>query len=197
MVLGVETALEEIKKLMKEIAEIKKEILDNKALVNAKEALNRLERNVRDFDTKTQAFKLDKLAKDINQYDKRVTYPYLMDDYYKQESRGRFFSKNQGGYRQYTTFSESSGGSGGDSDNEQPSMSTTPHDSDVYSIDMSSGPFLGQTQWTPSRAGVRPWNRGFPRDRGWGRGKYRGRRQARFQQEEHGEIQTRREHYRW
>ncbi|KAJ1082090.1 hypothetical protein NDU88_002260 [Pleurodeles waltl] len=94
MVLGVETALEEVKKLMKEIAELRKEIFENQALANAKEALDRLERTMKDFDVKTQAFKLDKLARDINVYDERVTHPYLGDDYYKQESRGRFFTRN-------------------------------------------------------------------------------------------------------
>ncbi|KAJ1202790.1 hypothetical protein NDU88_006586 [Pleurodeles waltl] len=122
MVLGVETALEEVQKLTKEIAELKNKILENKTVINAKKALKR---TIKVFDINTQAYKLDKLARDINLYDKKVTYPYLIDDYYKQDSRGRYSTRGRGGSRRYTTFSESSGASDGESDNEEPSTSMT------------------------------------------------------------------------
>ncbi|KAJ1097665.1 hypothetical protein NDU88_002782 [Pleurodeles waltl] len=119
MVLGVETALEEVRKLMKEIADLRKEISENKPLVNAKEALERRDRTMRDFDTNTQTYKLDKLARDISLYDKKLTYPYLTEEYYKQDVRGRFSTRGRGGLRRYTTFSESSVSTGGsESDNE-------------------------------------------------------------------------------
>ncbi|KAJ1155399.1 hypothetical protein NDU88_008129 [Pleurodeles waltl] len=103
MVLGVETALEEVQKLMKEIADLRKEISDNKALVNAKEALERLDGTMKDFDTNTQTYKLDKLARDISLYDKKLTYPYLTEEYYKQDARGRFSTRGHGGPRRYTS----------------------------------------------------------------------------------------------
>ncbi|KAJ1107175.1 hypothetical protein NDU88_004568 [Pleurodeles waltl] len=109
MVLGVETALEEVQKLMKEITELKKEIIENKALVNAKEALDRLDRNMKDFDTNTQMYKLNKLARDISLYDKKQTYPYLLEDYYKQDTRGRYSTRGRNGPSRNATFSESSG----------------------------------------------------------------------------------------
>ncbi|KAJ1124909.1 hypothetical protein NDU88_003356 [Pleurodeles waltl] len=112
MVLGVETALEEVQKLMKEITELKKDIIENKALVNAKEALGPLDRSMKDFDTNTQMFKLNKLARDISLYDKKQTYPYLLEDYYKQDTRGKYSTRGRSGPRRYTTFSESSGTSG-------------------------------------------------------------------------------------
>ncbi|KAJ1124910.1 hypothetical protein NDU88_003357 [Pleurodeles waltl] len=131
MVLGVETALEEVQKLMKEITELKKDIIENKALVNAKEALGPLDRSMEDFDTNTQMFKLNKLARDISLYDKKQTYPYLLEDYYKQDTRGKYSTRGRSGPRRYTTFSESSGTSGGESDTEQPSTSKALRDQDI------------------------------------------------------------------
>ncbi|KAJ1175125.1 hypothetical protein NDU88_000416 [Pleurodeles waltl] len=163
MGLGVDTALEEVQKLVKEIADLKKEILDNKALGNAREALERLERSMKDFVNNTQTFKLDKFARDISFYDKKVTYPCLSDEYYKQDSRGRFSTRVRGGLRQFTTVSESSGSTGGgESDNEQLSMSTAVHNHDLQQLDVTSGHFLGPTQWTPMGGGDAHGTEVFP-----------------------------------
>ncbi|KAJ1119286.1 hypothetical protein NDU88_007472 [Pleurodeles waltl] len=82
---GVEAAHEEEQKLTKEIEDLKKEILENKALANAKEALEHLERTIRDFDMNTQVHKLDKLTKDIGFCDRNLTHAYLAKEYYKQD----------------------------------------------------------------------------------------------------------------
>ncbi|KAJ1194051.1 hypothetical protein NDU88_003346 [Pleurodeles waltl] len=85
MVLGIDTALKHITKLEKEIDDLAKEILEDTALTNARQALEALEKTAKEFKYFTQKKKLDKLAKDIAKYDKTHTYPYLDEDYYKQD----------------------------------------------------------------------------------------------------------------
>ncbi|KAJ1128634.1 hypothetical protein NDU88_007009 [Pleurodeles waltl] len=101
MALGIDTALEHIAKLEKEIEDLAKEILEDTALTNARQALEALEKTSKEFTFITQKKKLDKLAKDIAKYDKSSTYPYLDEDYYKQDQTGKFVNRGRGGYRRY------------------------------------------------------------------------------------------------
>ncbi|KAJ1134866.1 hypothetical protein NDU88_001312 [Pleurodeles waltl] len=99
VVLGIDTALEHINKLEKEIANLVREILDDTALTNVRQALEDLEKTAKEFAYITQKKKLDKLAKDMAKYDKAYTYPYLDEDYYKQDHTGKFVNRGRGGYR--------------------------------------------------------------------------------------------------
>ncbi|KAJ1205479.1 hypothetical protein NDU88_000913 [Pleurodeles waltl] len=108
MVLGIHTALEHVTKLEKEMEECTKEILDDTALTNAKEALEALEKTSSEFTYITQQKKLDKLAKDLAKYDNKLTYPYIDEDYYKQDDTGKYVNKGRGAYKKYVTFSDTS-----------------------------------------------------------------------------------------
>ncbi|KAJ1134857.1 hypothetical protein NDU88_001303 [Pleurodeles waltl] len=116
MVLGIDTALEHLNKLEKEIADLVREILDDTALTNTCQALEDLEKTAKEFTYITQKKKLDKLAKDIAKYDKAYTYPYLDEDYYKQDHTGKFVNRGRGGYRRYYTFSDTSASDSSDSE---------------------------------------------------------------------------------
>ncbi|KAJ1162690.1 hypothetical protein NDU88_003157 [Pleurodeles waltl] len=93
MVPGIDTALRHITKLEKEIDDLAKEILEDTALTNAHQALKALEKTSKEFTYIEQKKKLDKLAKDIVKYDKTYTYPYLDEDYYKQDQSGKFVNR--------------------------------------------------------------------------------------------------------
>lgn len=198
MVLGVETALEEVERLIKEIGELRNEITEDSALTNAKEALERLERTLKEFDIFTQSTKLDKLSKDIKFFDKKITYPYLTEGYYNQESQGRHTTRGRGGYRRYNTFSNSSVSSG--SESEQPSTSAAAQQ-DCQPNFLDQDPWLeqcgsGRPWGRPRGRGQTPWNQGRGRSN-WNQGRDRPGKQVHFQQESHGEIRTRKQHYRW
>ncbi|KAJ1152724.1 hypothetical protein NDU88_005499 [Pleurodeles waltl] len=120
---GIDTALEHINNLEKEIADLVREILDDTALTNAQQALEDLEKTAKEFTYVSQKKKLDKLGKDIAKYDKAYTYPYLDEDYYKQDNTGKFENRGRGGYRRHYTFSDTSASDS--SDGEQPGTSST------------------------------------------------------------------------
>ncbi|KAJ1205862.1 hypothetical protein NDU88_001287 [Pleurodeles waltl] len=121
MVLGIDTALENITKLEKEIEGLTKEILDVTTLTNAKEALEALEKTSAEFTYITQQKKLDKLAKDLAKYDNKLTYPDTDEDYYKQDGTGKYVNKGRGGYKKYVTFSDTSVSDSSDSELPGPS----------------------------------------------------------------------------
>ncbi|KAJ1141379.1 hypothetical protein NDU88_007712 [Pleurodeles waltl] len=121
MVLGIDTALEHITILKKEIQDLAKEILEDTALTNARQALEALEKTAKEFTYITQKKKLNKLAKDIAKYDETYTFPYLDEDYYKQDQSGKFVNRGRGGYRRYLTFSDTSASDSSDSEQQDAS----------------------------------------------------------------------------
>ena len=91
---------------------MEKELLSGDALAEAQVALDKLNKSIADFEAYESKKKSDKVNKDITNYRKEETYPYLTDTFYNQNQAqykpymwGRF--KNQ----RMVNFSESSGGS--------------------------------------------------------------------------------------
>lgn len=214
MVLGVETAAEQVVSLSKEIADLKAEILGDNTLTKAKEALDSLEVTIKDFDTTAQTKKLEKLARDLRLFDKKLVYPYLQPDYFKQDNQGRFTNRGRGGYRgrqNYTTFSDSSYSSGSEVE-AGPSTSYSyppypPQDTTYQQYPPQFPPhFLdqGRGQWRPPRGRGNNWPRGQSRGQqqqqnqaGWEGGRGKQQKRVTFRPEVHGEISTRRNTYRW
>ncbi|KAJ1212543.1 hypothetical protein NDU88_000198 [Pleurodeles waltl] len=121
MVLGINTALEHITKLEKEIEEVTKETLDDIALTNAKEELEALDEASAEFTYITQQKRLDKLAKDLAKCDKKLTYPFIDEDYSQQDATGKYVNTGLGVYKKYVTFSDTSVSDSSDSELPGPS----------------------------------------------------------------------------